>query len=386
VDGILLVIVTSQVSRQLERVIALDKPTLVFETPYSGHEWSHAARATQLGKKVDVVSSSDYQDLDPYVDAFFTIRHLRHSKVLVVVPERQEQSEKEETTPFTQQFGTTFSYHTYTDIMKLYDATGDEAVRQADEFIRQAAEVREPPREETIKAMRIHLAISELLRRENANAITMECIGGAGRKDIAAYPCLCFSKLNDQGLYGVCEADIESTMTQLLVTSFSGKPGFVSDPIIDTAHNEVIHAHCTSAMCMRGIGQPPLPYILRGYPYSGAQHATALQVLFDGEGAVTCAKFTGAKNFLVSTAELLGNVDLNRGCRSKMRTRVSDAEKFLHNYSVINTAAEQRPMGLIMSKTGVSHHMLHRVVFYGDHVDMIERLGRLTSFKVIHEV
>jgi hypothetical protein len=175
-------------------------------------------------------------------------------------------------------------------------------------------------------------------------------------------------------------------MTQLLVTSFSGKPGFVSDPIIDTSHNEVIHAHCTSAMCMRGIGQPALPYVLRGYPYSGAQHATAVQVLFDGQGPVTCAKFAGAQNFMVSTAELLGNVDINIGCRSKMRTRVSDAEKFLHNYSLVNTAADQRPMRQIMSPTGVMHQMLHRVVFYGDHVDMIERLGRLTGFKVIHEI
>jgi hypothetical protein len=29
--------------------------------------------------------------------------------------------------------------------------------------------------------------------------------------------------------------------------------------------------------------------------------------------------------------------------------------------------------------------LLHRVVFYGDHVQAVERLGRMTGFQVIHE-
>ena len=50
---------------------------------------------------------------------------------------------------------------------------------------------------------------------------------------------------------------------------------------------------------------------------------------------------------LISTAEVTGAVmDSDRGCRSQIRTRVSDAEKWLQNF----TAG------------------LHRVIFYGDHV------------------
>ncbi len=55
---------------------------------------------------------------------------------------------------------------------------------------------------------------------------------------------------------------------------------------------------------------------------------------------------------------------LTSGCRSKIRTRVSDAEKWLRNY----TAG------------------LHRVIFYGDHVKSIERMGRLMGFKVTREI
>lgn len=56
-------------------------------------------------------------------------------------------------------------------------------------------------------------------------------------------------------------------------------------------------------------------------------------------------------------------MDSDRGCRSQIRTRVANAEKWLRNY----TAG------------------LHRVVFYGDHVPAIERLGRLLAFDVVHE-
>jgi len=66
----------------------------------------------------------------------------------------------------------------------------------------------------------------------------------------------------------------------------------------------------------------------------------------------------------VSTGRVTANVDSARGCRTKIVTRVSDARKMVEGY------------------TGG----LHRVLFYGDHVESIERLGRLTGFKVIREI
>jgi hypothetical protein len=67
---------------------------------------------------------------------------------------------------------------------------------------------------------------------------------------------------------------------------------------------------------------------------------------------------------LVSTAEVTGWVDSDRGCRSQVRTRVADAESWLRNYSA----------------------GLHRVICYGDHVRDIQRMGRLMGFEVVKEV
>jgi len=88
------------------------------------------------------------------------------------------------------------------------------------------------------------------------------------------------------------------------------------------------------------------------------------------------ARFAGPGKFLLSTGEALGNVDDERGCRTKIRTRVKDANKLLHGWSAALTTGPAMPG---------TRDLLHRVVFYGDHTQQIERLGRLTGFQVIHE-
>jgi hypothetical protein len=85
---------------------------------------------------------------------------------------------------------------------------------------------------------------------------------------------------------------------------------------------------------------------------------------------ITVGEFVDAQKFLISTAEVTGTTaevtgspDAEGGCRSKIRTRVSDAQKWLENYG-----------------SG-----LHRVIFYGNHVPLIERAGKLGGFEVIRE-
>jgi hypothetical protein len=102
----------------------------------------------------------------------------------------------------------------------------------------------------------------------------------------------------------------------------------------------------------------------------------SMQVLAPSGDAVTVARFTNPAKFMVATGEALGNVDNERGCRTKIRTRVKDASKYLEGWSAaVNT-------GTAMPGT---RDLLHRVVFYGDHTREIRRLARLTGFKVVEE-
>jgi L-fucose isomerase-like protein len=219
----------------------------------------------------------------------------------------------------------------------------------------------EPRPEEIVNGLRMHLALKSMMLAEKANAFTIDCFGTLMATTLPGYPCICWSKLNDAGLYGVCEADLHSTVTQMLVTSYAGVPGFVSDPVFDLSRNEVIHAHCVSATKLKGPDGPASPYIIRDHleTHEGA----VLQVLMPCDETVTVARFAGPKRMLVSTAVVTGYGDSDRGCRSQIRTRVRDAEKWLENYQA----------------------GLHRVIFYGDHTRSLERMSRLLGFELVTE-
>jgi L-fucose isomerase-like protein len=81
----------------------------------------------------------------------------------------------------------------------------------------------EPSRDEIIKSSRMYLAIKKLLEEESTSAITINCLGLFRQGAFPAYPCLAFSRLNDEGLTGVCEADLDSTLTQLIVGYISNR-------------------------------------------------------------------------------------------------------------------------------------------------------------------
>lgn len=358
-DVVLAFNLTSGLGAILQKIQEPRRPVLLFSRPFAGHSWSNFAGFAQKGGKADVIASSEFSDLDEYVPLFRSIHVMRNSKVLLVAPPTRGRGGA----PYTEQFGTSFGYPDYADLKAAFQAVdAGKARAAAAEFARAAAKVVEPSPEEITASLRLYLGMKEFLEKEKANAIAIDCLGGFNRGDLPAYPCVGFAKLNDAGLYGVCECDLNSTMTQILVTSFSGKPGFVSDPVFDTSRNEVIHAHCVAATRMDGIGGAPSPYIVRSHLEDNK--GVSLQVLMPSSGTVTVARFQGASSFLLSTGEVLGNVDSPRGCRSKIRTRVASARKFLENYGP----------------------GLHRVVFYGDHTLAIHRLSRLNGFKVVQEV
>jgi hypothetical protein len=361
VDGVLIIPLTQPTPALGTLVDALGVPSVFFYRPYSTHAWANIAGYQSAGKRIDIVASGSYGELDPYMRAFRTVRHLRRSKVLVGVSRPEVRNGLADA--YAKQYGTTFRYLGLKDLQAAYEAAdAKQAQAEAEAFTRAALRVVEPKPSEILSGVRFYLGLKELMRAEKANAFTIDCFGSLPANTLPGYPCIAWSKLNDAGLYGVCEADLHSTMTQLLVTSYTGLPGFVSDPVFDVSVNEVIHAHCVSATKMKGPSSPASPYILRNHLETN--EGAVLQVLMPAGETITVGRFADPSRMLVSTGEVIGPGDNQRGCRSQIRTRVADAGRWLHNYT-----------------SG-----LHRVVFYGDHVRTIEMLGRMLAFRVTREV
>jgi len=358
-DGLLVFNLTSGVMNLIEPLSKSGLPLVLFSQPYSGHDWSQWSALLAQGRRVELVASSDFGDLETPLRVLAARHHLRQSQVVCIRPDTEPTASSR---ALEEKFGATIRFLPYSRLQGLYEAADRHAAqREATAFMNAALKVVEPKPADVTDAFRLYYAVEKLLEEEHANAITIDCLGGFHRGELPAYPCVAWSKLNDRGLYGVCEADLQSTFTQMLFTAYSGNPGFVSDPVIDTKTNTIIHAHCVAATRMDGVNGPSAPYIVRSHMEDNK--GVSMQVNMRVGQTVTLAKLADADSLLVSTGRIIAAPDLPRGCRTKVATEVRDAAKMLVNYS----------------------GGLHRVLFYGDHLRAAHQMGHLLGLKVIEE-
>ena len=287
------------------------------------------------------------------------MRRLKASRILCVSDGKDISSYQ---TQARDRFGIEIDLLGHEVLVSAYEqADEDEAKAIASEYISNAEKVVEPSTQEIVDAAKMYLGIKQLMNEANANAFTVDCLPLTYAGLLPAFPCLAFSRLNDEGLVGVCEADLAATLTQMLVGFLTDRPGFVSDPVIDTSSNIITHSHCVAATRMGGVDSYPEPYILRSHAED--DESVSLQVKMRPGQEVTHAKLLNFDTMLVARGQTVGNVDIDKGCRTKVQMKVRDARKLYQNY-----------------RGG-----LHRLMFYGDLVRQIEDLGRLLGFTVVDE-
>lgn len=322
----------------------------------------------ESGRRCLVVSSSSLDDVARVLRHIYVIRMLGKSKVLLIT--LRETNPAKYLSPrylerIREKLGVAVKYVEYEEVKKLYDEVdSDDAEHIANEITKNAKEIREPSREDVVKAARMYQALKKLISKEEANAIAIDCLGWLeyDRVPMPVTPCLALSLLNSEGTVATCEADLHSALTMLIFRYLADRPSFVSDPVVDTHTNSVIHCHCTAPMRMNKVGGKTEPYILRTHADSGS--GVGLQV-FMGEGQeVTVAKFVeGLDKMVAAAGRIMENVDIDRGCRTKVRVTVADSNKYLYKYSA----------------------GLHRVLVYGSYLDDLRELGKLLGFDVTLE-
>ncbi len=354
-------------AQALGRLIDVGLQTAVFSQPFSGHGWMYFPQWRKAGKKVVVLPTSDWGEIDQIVGLMRVAPRLRQTRIIVVRGPRgtapacsAEQVKKKlgvELVPVTVE--QTLQAHKAVDIK----AAEAEAERY---WLSKAKAIVEPSRKEIINSARFYLAIKNMMIKEKAQAVTSSnCMGRPAKG------CLTFSKLNDLGLVGACEGDMDSTLTMLIFAYAFGVPGFITDPVFDTSSNALIHFHCTSATKMDGPAGKRLPFTIR--TQSDSERGVSLDVENRIGQVVTCAKLIDLDTMLISTGKIFKITHDELGCRTQFWTEVADADKMFHNW------------GAGILKGGVMT-LLHRAVFYGDHLENIKKLGVLMGFKVVEEV
>ncbi|MEW6235373.1 MAG: hypothetical protein AB1656_08310 [Candidatus Omnitrophota bacterium] len=360
-DGVLAVQLSMRTMDELQAILAMGKPTVLFAAPYSGHEWVQygALQKQKEGELFDCLLTSDCSQLATAIRPIRAIHHLREAKILNITSnelnEKYLQSIKDK-------FGTEIKRIDRDRIMAVYDSIPDaDAKAEAKRWISEAEKVVEPDDDEIFRSCKLALAFEKLLNEEEATVATTDCYGTMYHQ-LPAFPCIGNTRLNDMGLGGICESDLSSAMTHILFQGLAGKPGFISDPTMDMSNQSIILAHCLGSTKMDGPEGERAPYKLR--TIMERQEGAVPQVRMRVGQKVTQAILIGDNLIRYFTGEVIDAPDIDRGCRTKITVRVDgDADKLWREWQ----------------------HGLHRVTCYGDITTDLKRFCRFKKIELINE-
>ncbi len=345
-----------------QAIAAAGRPVIYAGDLYgaSGEFLVAVAEARRKGLRAIGVSSSRFQDLVDALRCFETMKKLRSARILVVgAPSGTGGKAIEDA------FGTKVVSVDFAEINAAY-ARADQAQARdlARQWIGQAERVVEPTGAEIEKSAAMYLAMRSLMAEHQAQAITINCLGGFYGGRMEAYPCLGHCQLNNDGAVGACEADLQSTLTMLLMGYLVHRPGYISDPVVDTATHQVIYVHCVAPTRVFGPDGPASPYHIRSHAedQKGASIRSLLPV---GEMTTTLQIAAPRREILFHQARTVANVDDPRSCRTKLAAEVvGDIQKLLTQWDVWGW---------------------HRVTFYGDHKVALRQISALLGFTLIEE-
>jgi len=171
---------------------------------------------------------------------------------------------------------------------------------------------------------------------------------------------MAWSILQDAGVTCGCEADLFAAVSLLFTSYLFDQPGFINDPVAETARNLLIASHCTCGTRLNGLGKAREPYILRSH--SESDKGVSMQVLWRPGQPVTLVRFNGPNDLLLDTGVVVGNVGTPPagGCRTSVEIRMDEV------------------------KDARDVQGFHQVVFYGNHRREVEAFCQLYDIGVKH--
>jgi L-fucose isomerase-like protein len=365
-DGILAIHLNISIWDILKQILGAGKPTMVFARPYSGHDWVGFGqlRREPLGAKMDCLLTSDTRQLAVALRPFRAIHHLREAKIVNLTTSDFSGYAGE----VKAKFGTEIKPVGLDRVVALTNRISDRDARaETDRWTKGASLIVEPSAADIFKSCKLALAFERLLDEEDATMMTVDCYGTMWDKTIKlpAYPCLGFARLNNLGFGGICESDLNCAMTHIIFQGLVGRPGFISDPTVDSSKGSIILAHCMGTPKMAGPGAPAAPYKIR--TVMERQEGVVPQVEMRVGQKVTQALLSRLDTLRYFTGDIIESpvgLEADRGCRTKIDVRVDgDIAKLWQNWT----------------------EGLHRQTVYGDITQELGYFCRFTDITMVNE-
>ena len=338
------------------------RPTLFVDDLYagSGEFLVQYAAARRKGLRVAGVSSTRFEDVVQAVKAFETLKKLRSSVILDVT----NRTPGGEAKAMQEVFGAQVRQITGEEINAAYQKADPAAAdKAAQAWIKAAKRIIEPSREEIRKSGLMYIAMRDLMKQHDSPALTIDCLNLFYGGKLAAYPCLGLFQFNNDGLVGACEADLRSTITMLAMTYLVGRPGFISDPVIDTSKNQIVYAHCVAPSKVYGPAGAAAPYHIRSH--SEDRKGASVRVLLPLNEMTTTLEISPLrKETVLHQGRTVANIDDDRACRTKLAAEVKDIRKLFGEWDQWGW---------------------HRVTYYGDLRPAVEAFTALMGFNLVVE-
>jgi hypothetical protein len=287
-----------------------------------------------------------------------TLAKMKASRILAVL--------SEDVKPEETYLGIPLVWIPFSEVNAAWERADKDASKAvADRWEQSASLVEDVSRETLETSAAMYLGMKEVLKNHDANAITINCLGGFYGGHIHAYPCLGFHELCNEGLIGACECDVRSTATMVTVNAMTGgRPGYISDPVVDTAKRQIIYAHCVASN--RPFGPEGATNDFEILTHSEDRAGASVRSLLPTGYMVTTLEFSpDNKEILMHQGKAVDNDRDDRACRTKLCAEpVGDFEKIFTQWD---------------------RYGWHRVTAYGDLKEEVFALADAMGYSVLQE-
>ena len=332
-----------------------------FEAAKAGGAGFDFAAATGLARTSRTPKAGDLTcrpDRLQTLSAAETVRLMKAAKILAVRDDKPG--------PATTSMGIQVLQIPFSEVNDAWAAADkDESRTIADRWMKTAQAVEGVSRDELINSAAMYIGERAVLKKHGAQAISINCLGGFYGGHIHAYPCLGFHELNNSGSVGGCECDISSATAMVALGLMThGRPGYISDPVIDSSERHIIYAHCVASKQVFGPNGPSNPFQILTHS-EDRQGAAVRSILPAGYMTTSIQISDSRKEILLHQAKAVGNDPDDRACRTKLIGEpIGDIEKLF----------------TMWDKWG-----WHRVTFYGDLKQNVYALADSLGWKVVEE-
>ncbi|GAB6102565.1 L-fucose/L-arabinose isomerase family protein [Thermococcus atlanticus] len=198
---------------------------------------------------------------------------------------------------------------------EYYEATTDaEGWKAVEDIVAKAVEIKEPQREDLVKAGRIYLTLKRIVEDYRLDGFTIGCFDLLQK--LKGTPCLALAMFNAQGIPAACEGELNSLLGMAIARIFFNKPAFMGN-IADYGDDYVILAHCTAPLIAG--------YSLRSHFESGIGVGVEVGL---PKGRASLLKIRGRK-VVVAGVEVAGRERSESRCRTQLRLKIEEAKDFM---------------------------------------------------------